>query len=139
MEHYDILVIGGGAAGIAAVKECAGANVLLAFWCACRAGGKGWLLAGLSLVLGGFNLLPVRGLDGGRALYCVLSWGGGPEWAERLCGAVDKVMTILLAAAGAAVLGGGGNLTLLLIAVWLAGAVGAKLPQKRVVKDVRNG
>ena len=29
MEHYDILVIGGGAAGIAAAKECAGANVLL--------------------------------------------------------------------------------------------------------------
>ena len=30
MEHYDILIIGGGAAGIAAAKECAGAKVLLA-------------------------------------------------------------------------------------------------------------
>ena len=30
MEHYDILVIGGGAAGIAAAKACAGAKVLLA-------------------------------------------------------------------------------------------------------------
>lgn len=29
MEHYDILIIGGGAAGIAAAKECAGASVLL--------------------------------------------------------------------------------------------------------------
>lgn len=29
MEHYDILIIGGGAAGIAAAKECAGAKVLL--------------------------------------------------------------------------------------------------------------
>ena len=30
MEHFDILIIGGGAAGIAAAKECAGARVLLA-------------------------------------------------------------------------------------------------------------
>lgn len=30
MEHYDILIIGGGAAGIAAAKECAGYKVLLA-------------------------------------------------------------------------------------------------------------
>ena len=29
MEHYDILIIGGGAAGIAAAKECAGAKVLM--------------------------------------------------------------------------------------------------------------
>ena len=29
MEHYDILIIGGGAAGIAAAKECRGARVLL--------------------------------------------------------------------------------------------------------------
>ncbi len=30
MEHYDILIVGGGAAGIAAAKETAGAKVLLA-------------------------------------------------------------------------------------------------------------
>ena len=30
MEHYDILIIGGGAAGIAAAKMCGGARVLLA-------------------------------------------------------------------------------------------------------------
>lgn len=30
MEHFDILIIGGGAAGIAAAKECRGARVLLA-------------------------------------------------------------------------------------------------------------
>lgn len=29
MEHYDILIIGGGAAGIAAAKECFGAKVML--------------------------------------------------------------------------------------------------------------
>lgn len=30
MEHFDVLIIGGGAAGIAAAKECIGAKVLLA-------------------------------------------------------------------------------------------------------------
>ena len=30
MEHFDILIIGGGAAGVAAAKECIGAKVLLA-------------------------------------------------------------------------------------------------------------
>lgn len=30
MEHYDILIIGGGAAGMAAAKQCIGARVLLA-------------------------------------------------------------------------------------------------------------
>ena len=30
MEHYDILIVGGGAAGIAAAKVCSGARVLLA-------------------------------------------------------------------------------------------------------------
>lgn len=30
MEHYDILIVGGGAAGIAAAKECVGSKVLLA-------------------------------------------------------------------------------------------------------------
>ena len=29
MENFDILIIGGGAAGIAAAKECVGAKVLL--------------------------------------------------------------------------------------------------------------
>jgi len=30
MEHYDILIVGGGAAGISAARECVGARVLLA-------------------------------------------------------------------------------------------------------------
>ena len=46
--------------------------------------------AGAHLVLGAFNLLPIRPLDGGRALYLLVSWAAGPaagEWAARWFGA----------------------------------------------------
>lgn len=56
------------------------------------AAAMGWFLtAGISLALGLFNLLPVRPLDGGRAVACV---GGmlldpvGAERLERVCAAV---------------------------------------------------
>ena len=42
------------------------------------------MLAGAHLVLGAFNLLPVRPLDGGRALYLAVSWALGPAAGERL-------------------------------------------------------
>lgn len=44
-----------------------GVNLLCALLCANR--GEGWYaLAGIHLVLGTFNLLPLSGLDGGRAV-----------------------------------------------------------------------
>ena len=44
-----------------------------------------WMIcAGVHLVLGCFNLLPIRPLDGGRALFLVGSWGAGPAVGERL-------------------------------------------------------
>lgn len=46
----------------------------------------GWYLpAGVNLFLGCFNLLPLPGLDGGRALYLGVSWLAGPEAADRVC------------------------------------------------------
>ena len=42
------------------------------------------MLAGAHLVLGAFNLLPVRPLDGGRALYLAVSWALGPAAGERV-------------------------------------------------------
>ena len=39
--------------------------------------------AGAQLVLGGFNLLPVRPLDGGRALYLAAAWLLGPAAGDR--------------------------------------------------------
>ena len=37
-----------------------------------------WLFAGAQLVLGCFNLLPVRPLDGGRLLWLAAAWRHGP-------------------------------------------------------------
>ena len=52
--------------------------------------GSCWLVpAGAHLTLGCFNLLPIRPLDGGRALYLLVSWLAGPaagEWAARCIG-----------------------------------------------------
>lgn len=40
--------------------------------------------AGAHLVLGVFNLLPVRPLDGGKALCLAASWWGGPAAGDRV-------------------------------------------------------
>lgn len=41
--------------------------------------------AGAHLVLCAFNLLPVRPLDGGRALYLLTGWAAGPAAGETAC------------------------------------------------------
>ncbi len=47
----------------------------------------------LNLVIGAFNLLPVKGLDGGTILYCVLAKYKGPEKATLIL----KFITLILA------------------------------------------
>ena len=54
--------------------------------------------AGAHLVLGAFNLLPVRPLDGGRALEMLAVWLLGPVRGERLAGWVGALTALLLAA-----------------------------------------
>ena len=69
-------------AGPAANLLCALALTLL--------GGGGHFAAGAELVLCAVNLLPVRPLDGGQALYLLVSWRAGPgagESAARWAGA----------------------------------------------------
>ena len=45
---------------------------------------EGYLYAGIHTVLGVFNLLPIRFLDGGRILYLLLSWMYEPITADRV-------------------------------------------------------
>ena len=66
-----------------AVLAGPGVNLLLA-GVAGTLGETGEIFAGANLVLCGFNLLPLRPLDGGKALYLLLSWWGGPDFGERI-------------------------------------------------------
>ena len=101
--------------GIAALAG-PGINLLLAALC----GQMGWLtLAGIHLMLGCFNLMPVSRLDGGRALYCTLSLLLGPEWARLILAGMTMVATALLLVLGLLIMGVGGNWTLLFVALWL--------------------
>lgn len=56
-----------------------------------------YLLAGANLLEGVFNLLPLTGLDGARALHLLLSWLLDPIRADRICCMVEVVCALLLA------------------------------------------
>lgn len=81
------------------------------------------MLAGMNLVLGCFNLLPVGKLDGGRALRCILMLTVGQERGERLSHQLSLVIAAVLCAAGWCLLFLGANPTLLLVSLWLLCAV----------------
>ena len=86
-------------------------NLLLAF---AAARFRRDALAGASLALCVYNLLPVRPLDGGRAVELAVSWLWGPEAGERtarLCGAAGGLSLACLA--GALMVYTGGTLWLL--------------------------
>ncbi len=94
-----------------------GVNLLLALSCC---GSHRWVaFAGLNLTLALFNLLPVSGLDGGRALYCTLALLTGQDQAARICGWLDFGCTVAVLGLGLLAAGFGGNVTLLLAALWL--------------------
>ena len=76
-------------------------------------------LAGLSLVLGLFNLLPLGPLDGGRVLGAVVSRLAGPDQGEGVCRLADRVTALAMAGAGLWLVLHGGSFTLLLFAVGL--------------------
>ena len=80
-----------------------------------------YLLAGVSFGLGLLNLMPVLPLDGGRALWCVLSALFGAQTGERAADGAAGVLVGLLAGIGAAAAVSYANFTLLLAAVWLFG------------------
>ena len=74
---------------LAAVLAGPAANLLCVLLLA-PMGGRWTVFLGANLVLCMFNLLPVRPLDGGKALGLLVSWAAGPaagEWAVRWIGA----------------------------------------------------
>lgn len=107
---------------LAALMAGPGTNLLLALGAARLAGQWEplYLFAGLNLVLGVFNLLPIRPLDGGRVWALLLTAALGPQTARRTAGLCSGLLSILLLCLGAFLLWRtGGNFTLLVMALWL--------------------
>ncbi len=82
----------------------AGANILTAYLLSLAGKHTGWepffILSGVNVMQGLFNLLPVRPLDGGEALYafgCLL-WSPMP--AEALCRVIGGAVSIFLLGLG---------------------------------------
>ena len=116
----EICIAGGVSYGgeLLAALAGPGVNLMLAV-CASRVSG-GHLFAGINLVLGAFNLIPIGRLDGGRALDCMLSLTVGPAVGRRIVLVSSWICTAVLAALGGYLLRWGGNGSLLLIALWMA-------------------
>ena len=103
---------------LAAILAGPGASLALA-WAALRLGEGGWLLAGLSLCRGGFNLLPVWPLDGGRAQLINLSGFLPHDAAATGIRACSLALGAGLLAGGISLLARGGGVTLALMGGWL--------------------
>ena len=98
-----------------------GVNLLFAFFLA------RWtdlaLFAGLNLMLGCFNLLPMGQLDGGRFLHCLTALLTDHELATRICTCISSVLSLLVLTAGILVFRETGNVTLLCVGLWQLSAV----------------
>ena len=81
--------------------------------------GAGQLFAGLNLVLGCLNILPISPLDGGRVLKCTLSLLSGPYISAQICVYLDLVLTVTLLLFSLLLAFSSGNLTLLTVSLWL--------------------
>lgn len=101
------------------------ASLLLALgagaWGRYLGGQDACLLAGVSLTLGLFNLLPAGPLDGGRLLRAAVAQAAGPDAGEKLAGLLTWGFGLLLLGTGAWSLTVHGNGLLLLWGGWLLG------------------
>ena len=86
---------------LAAVLAGPAGNLLAAFLLTVLGKGRWSAAVGANLVLCAFNLLPIRPLDGGRALYLLSAWAAGPvagEAAVRWAGGVTAAALAALIA-----------------------------------------
>ena len=113
-----------------AVLAGAGVNLLLAVIFA-RVSGD-YLFGGANFLLGVYNLLPVQGLDGWRALYLLIAWRTEPFTAQRLAALVNTVVLAVLLGVSAALLYFTGSGLFCLV-----GAAGMIFGQFRVAKRER--
>ena len=96
-----------------------------------------YVFAGTQLVLGLFNLLPARPLDGGRFLWLLTARLTEPFTADRVCRAVGLAVCAALTALGAAVWGRRGGSPFLLVGA--LGLLAASLREKGLVKRAGAG
>ena len=94
-----------------------------------------YLFAGAQLVLGCFNLLPVRPLDGGRLLWLAAAWRHGPFQADRLCAAVGLAAALALTAGSTALCLRTGSAPFLMIGA--LGTLFAALGGKKGLSNLR--
>lgn len=88
----------------------------------------------LSLLIGVFNLIPCRPLDGGNLLFLWLGGRMNEEKAEKICLGVSCIILAPMAAAGTAVLLKTGNATLLGVTLYLSAAIFFDKKEKDRVK-----
>ena len=86
-----------------------------------------FLLAGVHLSLGVFNLLPVAPLDGSQILRSALSALASPAWGQRCANALSLLLSAVLVLFGIVAFLRGSNPSLLVTAFWL---LSRNLPQK---------
>ena len=82
--------------------------------------GSAYYFAGLNLIYGVFNLMPISPMDGGRILYAIMAWAFGPFAAQKIEVVFDCVFSIAMFLAGIYVFAETGrNPTLMLCAILL--------------------
>ena len=82
-----------------------GANLLCALLLTAAGQGRWDVATGANLVLCVFNLLPLRPLDGGKALHLAVSWLAGPSAGESAARWVGALTGALLGTAAVWVMG----------------------------------
>ncbi len=83
---------------LAAVLAGPAANLLAAWGLTVFGEGRWPAAVGANLVLCAFNLLPVRPLDGGRAVYLLAAWAAGPAAGEAVGRWAGSITAAALAA-----------------------------------------